>query len=191
MLMSFTDEELNKLKVFLSRAQSLRNRRLVKDGLPKVSIETHVGRRIGHVTNFPDEEDFRSLLIEIRTFILKKEPNNFDRVCEILNGKLKTHEQEEQFEHIRKTYEEALKETYIFHLADRQVTDEEILDLWLNAKYFHTVEKMEKLYNEIMGEPLFAEPHLKYVLISTVFFLTRCILALSEIIEQVLEDVNK
>lgn len=191
MSISFTDEEINKLKVFLSRAQILRNRRLVKDGLPKVAIETHVGRRLGHVTNFPDEEDFRSLLMDVRTFILKREPNNLKTICEILEGKLKNSEQRKQFMHIKKTYQTGLEETSIFDFNDKPLADEEILDLWLNAKYFHTDQEKEKLFNEIINGSIFGEPHFKFVLITTAFFLTRCILDLSRIIDQVLEGVNK
>lgn len=192
MLISFTDEEINKLKVFSSRAQALRNRKLVKDGLPKVSIQTHVGRRISYEPNFPDEEDFRSLLIEVRTFYLQREPNNFYHVCGILNRRLGEAKLKEHIKHIKKDFEIALQDTSIGIIDNnKQLTSEDILKLWLNAKYFHSNQNKEKYFKQITSLPLSGEPYLKFELIATVFSLIRCILALSEIIEQVLDNVNK
>lgn len=181
MIKDLTEKEKLELESFLKRSQELKERRLISNGLPKVSIQIDVGKTIGYTTNFPDEEDFRSTLIAVRTFVLNDEPNNFYHICNVLYQKIKNDELRGQLTQIRGDFKSVLEEPFVHIIyGDQHFIPQDILNLWLNAYYFHTDETKEKLFKQIVE---FDYYFVKYSLFVTVFGLIRCILALRTIIE--------
>jgi len=184
--MKFTEKEIQKLRVFLYRAQELKKRRLFKDGYPKHFLEVYIGKSIGYKTIFPDEDDFRSMLIDFRTFLLQKEPNHFNSVCNLLYTKLESNELKKQIAEIRASYKTTLEQSYIgYTFIDKEFNPEDNLDYWLHELLFHTGQKIDvisKRFNESK------KPLLKYDFVTTVLDLSGYIFSLSTVISQILQE---
>ncbi|MCJ7459770.1 MAG: hypothetical protein MUP17_12390 [candidate division Zixibacteria bacterium] len=180
------EEEKQKLKVFLYRAQELKNRRLFKDGYPKHFLEVYIGKKIGYKTIFPDEDDFRSMLIDFRTFLLQDEPNHFYSICNLLHTKLESDELKKQIAEIRASFKTALEESYIGQtFIDKEFNPEENLHYWLNELLFHTGQKKNVISNRFNESK---RPLLKYDFVTTVLDLSEYIFTLSTVISQILQE---
>ena len=80
-----TRSDEDRLRLFADQVERLINRRAVRDGTLKASMNMKFGPDGGGITlDTGDEEDVRSLLLDFRTFFLQKEDVNFNRISNLL-----------------------------------------------------------------------------------------------------------
>ncbi|GEM_PF-3661947 len=188
MIDGLTDEENNCIRLFLKRANELRERRVIKDKFPGFSLSfKHENEELKFEENFPDEEDFRSLLLDLRTFVLNDEPNSFYHICNILYKKSNDEQFKEGVSLVRSKFRQALDQSsMIFKCNGVELNPEDILNYWLNGHYFHSDPEKEKQFKQMEN----VMPFLKYLLLFTVFHLIKCIIALSDILSIKLDDLS-
>lgn len=144
---TLTPEEWRCLAQFKRRASELRSAKMFSTGevlRASVSVTEADGFKVT-VTGLPDEDALRSLLVTFRLFFLNDEPTNFRRVVNILAKHTEHEVLRAYLGHLRERWKGALFRSAMFLHFDEGVVDaERILDVWLNAHYFHGDQEKEQ-----------------------------------------------
>ena len=188
MTIKISESEFNTLKIYFQKAEELSNSRILQNGTPNISLtfRADVDKGFKESGKFPDEEDFRSMLMSLRVFYMNKEKISFFKVVNIIYKRLDDEEKKTILKSIRKIFSNALKGTarpgaFKIIYNKHQYTPQEIFDLFLNSVYFHTSEDKITEFNNLkisMG----VNP-IRFVMQDTVYILAECILHLKEFIE--------
>lgn len=182
-----SENEWDKLDLFLRRFEQLERTRFYSN--PKLkNIQYKIkGEKVdkGFQTRFeikvPDEETIKSFLLSFRVFYMEGEHTNFYSICNLLYKKILDKKVRNDLVTIRSNYTKALNASFIrINFLGKSYSPKDIVDLWLNAEYFHTdIEKVKELDKIVIspGKSLFF-----YLLIDAVTTLTNQISMLKEII---------
>ena len=182
-----SENEWDKLDLFLRRFEQLERTRFYSN--PKLkNIQYKIkGEKVdkGFQTRFeikvPDEETIKSFLLSFRVFYMEGEHTNFYSICNLLYKKILDKKVRNDLVTIRSNYTKALNTSFIrINFLGKSYSSKDIVDLWLNAEYFHTdIEKVKELDKIVIspGKSLFF-----YLLIDAVTTLTNQISMLKEII---------
>jgi len=118
--------------LFLQQADRLSKRRLMKSGLD-TSLAITAGSGPPTVTwRRPDEEDFRSFLVDLRPFIAEGEPVFLDRVFNLIERHVTNLKLREEARHSRKILGD-VREGADLHLEDR--TPARIADAYVDGTF--------------------------------------------------------
>lgn len=187
-LTNISEDEVKRLESFVQRADELLQRRIFKKGLPKTKLSWGFQAQPETIkSEFPDEEDFRSALLDLRLFYMTREDIQFYRVSGTLCKTLADDTLREHVKSIREIYKQNLEgcPLGIRINGKKQLTGEKVLDMYFNGRYFHPDEdKSNKL--SYFEDRVFPE-YLKYNLISVVKQMVLCIRELKIIIEEALK----
>lgn len=151
------DNNLESLKAFHRKAQELREH---EDFFKKISINLKFGDGKGEIDrNFPDPKTIKALLVDFRPFTLEKEGVNFLRICKTICDKRnnvdtllvdKTNEAKIIWVRLLDTGKtNPLVGGIGFNAFGKNFKQGEILDLWLNGKYFHPSDQKKQKYKEL------------------------------------------
>jgi hypothetical protein len=133
-----------KLKLFLHRVEDLRNTRLIQLGYDSGFTISWTEEEGGLEFNFkhPDEELFRSMLLALRHFILKKEPTYIYRIYNICYRYLTNEKHMEYLVKSRTILDQSMKSTGVhLNINERHFTPEYVWDVYINGIYFHNDEE--------------------------------------------------
>lgn len=133
-----TDDE--RFDLFLRRVEELHGTRLVRSGELRSSLNLSAARDqpLSLTTHNPDEDDLRSFLLTFRQFISKSEPIELGKIANLLFRRLTGDEPRTHLANARARYHKELRMgAMAFVLNDERMTPEEVLDLWINGRYFH------------------------------------------------------
>jgi len=171
------------LKDFLYRANELSKRQLLINGIPKIAFA--IGDE-GNDLNLPNEEYFRSMLMDLRVLTSENEPIQFYKIYNIVYQLIKNDEStEKHLKGIRAKYSNCLKRppwTLGFFIPESD--PENFLKLWLNAPgatYFHADRDRQKDFEKLKKEV--GEKGARYALHVIAYELVRCIFDLKQFIE--------
>ncbi|MBO8128972.1 MAG: hypothetical protein H0Z39_07210 [Peptococcaceae bacterium] len=182
--------EKRSLTTFCDRAKALMSRRMLKNGLPKIELKETISLNpptFECEATLPDEEEFRSFLIDLRTFISEKEPNYFYKVYNILHRKLNDKALKDKLVLVRKEFSQALKQGPISIInGTKKYTPKYIINLYLNGRYFHDDEE-KRIELEELEHSLGGEAELKFIFHECARKLIKCIYILHQLIR---ENVN-
>jgi len=126
--------------LFVRRVEELHRTRLVRTGGLRASFNLSAAknRAVDFSTHSPDEDDLRSFLLTFRQFTLKGEPIEAGRIANQLWQELIGDETRSLLASARERYRAALRTGSLgYVLNGHRFTPEEVLDLWINGRYFH------------------------------------------------------
>jgi hypothetical protein len=151
-----TAKELESIRLFKSRAMKLSTNSLIRDGY-KLSVGLQLSMEDGHsfnIESLPSEEAFRSLLLEFRHFWMKRENCYFLRILKILDRYMP--DVRNFTDELREIWNQALFGTINIMIDSNQLTPNTLIDLCLNAEYFHNdqsaKEKLDALHEMLQRD---------------------------------------
>jgi hypothetical protein len=84
-----------------------------------------------------DEDQFRSALLDFRKIYLEREETNFYYVCNAIENGDFPHTIKAEARSMRKEFSDVLNKHETNYDGKNRDTPKEVLDKWLNGKYFH------------------------------------------------------
>ena len=169
-----TSEEIANLRLFSEKAKLLQSE---ADVFKELSIKIKFGEFPTETKKeVPDERLFKSFLMGFRPFVLNDESINFYRISSLIMSYGNT-KQKNKTKKARiawgKLRDEKKENTptggMAFNMGDKEISQGELFDLWLNAKHFHPTEKNSKVeyLKKISVNPFF--DMLDIVFIDTIY----------------------
>ena len=191
MPLQLNEQQKEQFREFIKRANELVSSRIYKNGLPAISTHTKINVSEGTIESsgsFPDEEDFRSMLLSLRPIYMQKEPVNFGKICNIVHQIITDSTKQTTVAKIRKAYNNTLNTNAEIAIQnnDQIYKPYEILNTWLNYAYFHADKNAAQEFKALVA--LAGASTLKFVMQHIVYNMTSCIAALKEFIEQEFEQ---
>ncbi|MEQ1531771.1 MAG: hypothetical protein ABL925_20865 [Methylococcales bacterium] len=181
-----TEKELECLRLFKRRATQLENNSLILNGYES-GVDIQMGQQ-GHalsIKSLPPEEAFRSLLLEFRHFWAVQEDCRFLRILKIIDrhvpgARVFTAE-------LKSLWNQALFHRSHLVLDGKVLISEQIIDLWINAEYFHNdLTKRSELRNLISTlEPLGSGDFAKWLLIGSICERCNVIMKLNRALDEI------
>jgi hypothetical protein len=143
---------------FATAVDRMLDRRLVQDGSLSINftLEWQDGGPLQVNVVEPDEEDLRSFLLDFRKFVSKKEALYVDRVHNELYRAVDDPGLRAELDRAKQLWRSARRRGAI-HLVvdDDQFAPEQLLDLWINGRYFHDDDaKQRELARLEAAEPM-------------------------------------
>jgi len=155
------------LELFLTRADELRETQLIKKGFKSsFSFGSNRIENSFKVSGFePDEDDLRSFLTIYRKFISNDSPVFMNKIFNICQLYLKDEQIKSNLIQARQHWNDEFTKGFMnLNINQKKYTPEEIMDLWINAVYFHDDLEKIKLLENIMSNIFF------YTIIRQIFF---------------------
>lgn len=145
------------------------SRRAVRAGLQSsLNIRVYQGEGATFTNHFPDEEDLRSFMLDLRKLLADKSEVQFSRVMHSARVAFNAGADDLSLTTLPKAWNHALKRSpYKFSAYGRVWTPELLLDTWFNAELFHTDRDKAEAWARLSESP-FA----KLVLVHTASTLT-------------------
>ncbi len=140
-----TEEE--RFDLFVQRADQLAGRRLLRGGTLSARLNLRFDRNGPFVMemNEWDEEDFRSLLVDLRPFLMQKEPILVGKIFNMCERRLTSNEIRTHLRTAREDWRQAQKGAGVtIEIDGRELNPERVVDLMLNAKFFHPGSSEER-----------------------------------------------
>jgi hypothetical protein len=165
---TLTTDEWRCIAEFKRRAVELASASLWRSplGNAKVSLTKEKGFTC-EIGALPDEESFRSLLLSFRFFFGNDEPSNLNRVLNILGAHCHDDRLRPELSRLRVRWKHALFRNGLqMRFNGKPLSASRILDLWLNAHYFHSDPEKRRMLETVsrMLTPQF----LKFMLVNAV-----------------------
>lgn len=132
-----TDSE--KLKLFVDKVNELRDTTLMREnGLHyKFNIHGERNEPVKYLLDEPDEGELRDYLMTFRRFV-SNEDVSLNHILNICQKRLTTDELKKQIPTVRQMWSETRQHSGLKLIMDgKEVSAEEISDMWLNGQYFH------------------------------------------------------
>jgi hypothetical protein len=128
------------LRRFVYNVEQLQARRLIEeqDLTGSMNLSAAKGGPLKIRYHEPDEEDFRSYLLDFRKFMAAREPIFLNRVLEVARRHVTSDEIVAGLASARSAWKDALRKGTVRYMHnDEHFSPETILDLWINGWYFH------------------------------------------------------
>lgn len=171
-----------RFELFLRRAEELVATRLVRTGNLRSSFNLSFARDrpLQLSTHSPDEDDLRSFLVTFRQFTMNNEPVNVRAIHNTLWQRLTGDEIRGHLTAARERYGNALKTGGLaFVFNEHRFSPEEVLDLWINGRYFHSDSRKAKSIDAL--DPM-ATLFVRHVFLDVLVEASRYVLFLADVI---------
>ncbi len=139
----------NKIEQFIAINEKVRNSRFSKE-TKNVGFQLNfeVGKPLEQkVTGF-DEEDLRSMLLDLRKFTLRGDKDGvyIPNICDLLITNTSNQDTISSVQKCKDFYDKLMNEPAIKMIIDSQTeTGKDVLDKWLYGHYFHEEERRQDL----------------------------------------------
>ncbi|ULQ46024.1 hypothetical protein JN531_013045 [Flagellatimonas centrodinii] len=181
-----SDGDWDVLTAFFGKAERLIATKLVSSGESDIKggIRYRQGEGLWFEAQLPPEEFVAEFLMAFRFFYLKKEKSFFPRALGVLGKHIDDPEVRQHFARLRERWENGLfGQAMSIQLNDQPMTAALLLDLWLNAHYFHAdedkAEKLEKL-NEA-----FSSDFSKYMMLDGAFEAAKAVFVVFDSVKEI------
>lgn len=173
--------ELYQLKLFISRANELKNKRAIRNGF-NTQLKINWDKEKGFITEItqPDEDDLRSFLLLLRQFISDKEPIFLNRIYNLCYKYIDDDDIKSGLIKAREVWKQSqINSGMGLILENDDFTPEYSTDLWINGYYFHNDEEKRKIIeSKLHLEQIFIRHQfLNYIISATenIFYVSRMI----------------
>jgi hypothetical protein len=124
---------------FCHQADRLKSQSLVQSGWDNsYSLNFTKGQGVTMSLTQPNEEQLRSLLLELRRFISPKDPAFINRIYNLCDAHITSDELKGLLRHAREQWKVAQRNSGMrLVMNERQITPAHLADLWINGHYFH------------------------------------------------------
>lgn len=183
-----SEAEWKVLREFCDKAHRLMATKLATAGLGgiRARMSWEQGKGMWWETTLPPEEQVAEFVMAFRLFYLQKEPTHFPSVLSILGRHASESEVRQLFKKYRQQWENCLFGNALqIAMNEKQLTSSLVIDLWLNAHYFHSDEdkkaELDQIFEGLSGD--FA----KYMLLDSVFEASKMILKIHRAVCAIIE----
>lgn len=162
--------DLERVQLFLEVGDALLSRRVAREGLFRSSFNLHFeqGKGVSFSSQFPDEEDLRSFMLDLRKLTAPNSEVNFPRVMRSACVALTVEPDEKPLTTLPVAWRKALSSGQIELKVDGRVwTPSDLLDIWFNGELFHTDRDKAADWSRLSNLPF-----VKLLLVNTVSALT-------------------
>lgn len=107
----------------------------------------------------PDDKTIKAFLMDFRPFYIQHEQINFLSICKALEFQLRQNDYpklNDKVKNVRKSWNKLLKRNgdnisggYQYVMHGKKYNDWEIIELWMNGKYFHPTDKKQQKHKEL------------------------------------------
>jgi len=151
---SLTEQELASIRLFLKKAKELHSTHIVSGAESGISL--NVASELGKPPQFkvvlPSEEYLRSFYMAFRFFYLEKEKSNFLKIANIIKRRTDNQFVRQYVDQLRDMWSGAWSaKTIRIELNEKQITPSLLMDLWFNARYFHSDDEKEQTLSNLIG----------------------------------------
>ena len=167
----FNAEQLEFMRRFHERIEYIRNSRIIRTDSLNGSI--HMDFKRGSIeSDFPDDDDLRSLLVLIRPCLLQEEPTFFVKILNILKMNSADDNTFLYFKRVLQSYYESLKDErgLKLNIGKKLYNDEQLFDLWIHGFLFHEKDEDKRKELENLKDMQYAI--MRSVIITTQTYLT-------------------
>lgn len=148
--------DTERIKTFISIAEKVRDSKFIQEQQTvSFSFNFEVGKPLVQNLAGFDEDDLRSMLLDLRKFTLGKDGVRFTDMCDLLNSKTKDKSLKVNIGSCRAQYEELMSHSAIKIIINNKVEKNlEIIKTWFYGHYFHeNPEHKENLQKLGTGQP--------------------------------------
>jgi hypothetical protein len=180
-------ETEERIKKFIALVDRIKSSRFVREteniGL---NLNFEVGKGGSQTIKGIDEEDMRSMLIDLRKLTLEKDEVYLPDILDLLATETSVKETQENIYKWKQAYEAFLAGPPTLPLRVNGKTDSvyEVLEKWFYGYYFHEHDKHQVFLKSLN----FGEPIHKYNFAISISALIKTVRAISSIASQVLEE---
>ena len=176
------------LRQFCDKCERLFATKIVSEGIG-ISGSTNwaIDSGLAFQAVLPDESLIVELLAAYRFFHLQKEPTHFSKMLDLMRRYAQNHEARHGINLLSNSWHDGLlKRALDFSLNGERVTSARLLDLWLNAYYFHTDKRKEP--HLVQLNQSFTSDFSKYLLLHSVYERTKLLQVLYEPIKSGIDE---
>ena len=142
-------EDLADLRWFNEKCQQMLGRRLARDPsfvrLGTFTLEGSVGSGFKARTPAPDEEDYRSFLLDFRFFVAKREPTHLGKILGLLEQRLTSDQLRDANRSNQQQWRQSLRGSVMeLHINEARYRAEDYLDAFINGVYFHSADARQR-----------------------------------------------
>src|SRR5690606_34754865 len=133
-------QERDRLNLFVSIVEKIKNSRFVKEGCRfKFELSYQEGQPLQQSISGYDEEEFRSVLMDVRKFTLSKDGLQLDKICTRVARNAKDPKTIKNVEDCKMIYVQLKQRSPAIKLLIDGVEEgtEAVLQKWLYGHYFH------------------------------------------------------
>lgn len=178
-----TSEELSRLDLFREKISDLRDRAVVRDWPPKISLDLF-GIESTKLRGM-DEDHLRAFIMALRQFLNERETTNFLSVCDLLYRECEDQRVRAWIAHSRKGWREALNSSAGISMNGVVLTLREILFLLMYGGIVHS--DLARV-SQLAGMPKQDHALLRMQLLQLVPPLFRALLNLDSLIDCYVQD---
>ncbi|MBD9355635.1 hypothetical protein [Methylomonas albis] len=144
-------KDLDSIRIFKERADKLYCNSIVRREYMPIA-DLHINHQgVSHRFQLPSEEAFDSLLMTFRHFWLQDEPCNFFKILKIIDRYVP--DARNHTKSLKSLWKQGLFHSTHIIIDDVQLTSEKLIDIWLNAEFFHNDKtkrfELESIINRI------------------------------------------
>ncbi|MCP5131322.1 MAG: hypothetical protein H6985_17280 [Pseudomonadales bacterium] len=183
-----SDDEWAMLNAYCEKVERLLATKLVAsddcDINGKVRYEKEKG--LWFEASLPPEEVIAEFLMAFRFFYLKKEKTFFLRTLNILRKHIANADARSHFDRLKQRWENGLFSSAMsIQLNGEPMTTSLLLDLWLNAHYFHSDEDKSDKLKEL--NEAFSDEFSKYMMLDGAFEAVKAVFSVYDTIKDMVK----
>jgi hypothetical protein len=147
----------NRLEDFVRIAQKVRDSKFIRENQgASFSLSVGVGEPLKQTVSGFNEDDLRSMLMDLRKFTLEKDGVRFTDICSLLLSETTDPIIRKNVDACRERYEKLMTHSAIKLIIDEKIDDNmKIIKTWFYGHYFHEDAKHKENLSKLgIGEPL-------------------------------------
>lgn len=145
-----------KIELFISINDKVKNARFTKETRTvSLNISFEIGKPLEQKVNGFDEEDLRSMLMDLRKFTIKRDGVYLPDICDLVIANASDPKTVENVQKCKDLYSELMKEPSIRMIIESETeTGKAVMDKWLYGHYIHEKQHKEDLQNLGLGQQI-------------------------------------
>jgi len=152
--------------------------------IPKIGYKMTIALKYAFEMEGPDEEDYRSFLLGLRPFLLKKDPLHFESISADLQGRLTDDELKDACARNRKDWKQVLKGQDVLHVGAKEYVAVDLFELIAYGELFH-VDAARQAEFALLPKP--AQDMARFNMFSFGFDAVRVLITQENVIARALE----
>ncbi len=145
-----TRDEWGHIAIFRERAHEfISSLRRLKIGTIVGSFRRNENETYSGALSIPPDDDMKALYVEFRHIYAQGERHNFRAIANIIARRSRNIIVRKFMKHLVAKSRSSLVEDGFFHVEGRKLSGEKLIDLWFNAKIFHSDKAKRKELNRL------------------------------------------
>jgi len=186
---SLSEDEWKVLRSFCEKAKRLATTKLISNGNASIRGKIRYEQNMGlwFESQMPPEEEITEFLVAFRFFYLQKEATHFPKILGLIGKHTNDLDARKALKLFGKQWKDNLfGKALNIKLNDISITSSLLIDLWLNAHYFHSDDKKEQELKRL--KDFFSENFAKYMLLDATFEASKIVFKVFDGLQKIVDD---